>query len=107
MKATIRLAHENDALKMLSIYAPIVRKTPTSFEIEPPSETEFKQRIKDYQKRLPWLVCELDGELLGYAYANPHRSRATYQWSIESSVYVAVKHRKKSVGKAMKHFTNL
>ncbi|MFL9456704.1 MULTISPECIES: arsinothricin resistance N-acetyltransferase ArsN1 family B [Nostocales] len=101
MKATIRLANENDAFQMLSIYAPIVRETPTSFEVEPPSEAEFKQRIKDYQKRLPWLVCELDGEILGYAYANPHRSRAAYQWSVESSVYVAAKHRKKSVGKAL------
>ncbi len=46
MKAAIRLANESDALKMLVIYAPIVRETSISFEIEPPSKMEFQQRIR-------------------------------------------------------------
>ncbi|MEH1908458.1 GNAT family N-acetyltransferase [Nostoc sp.] len=49
MKAAIRLANESDALKMLAIYAPVVRETSISFEIEPPSETEFEGRIQNYQ----------------------------------------------------------
>ncbi|MBD2677776.1 MULTISPECIES: hypothetical protein [Nostoc] len=39
MKATIRLANENDASQMLLIYAPIVQETTISFELEAPSET--------------------------------------------------------------------
>lgn len=101
MKAAIRLANESDAMQMLAIYAPIVQQTPISFEIEPPSETEFQQRIKSYQQSLPWLVCEIDGEVLGYAYASPYRTRAAYQWSVESSVYVSVDHRRKGVAKAL------
>ncbi|MCC5626130.1 arsinothricin resistance N-acetyltransferase ArsN1 family B [Nostoc sp. CHAB 5715] len=101
MKAAIRLANESDALKMLAIYAPVVRETSISFEIEPPSKTEFQQRIKNYQRLMPWLVCEINGELLGYAYATPYRTRAAYQWSVESSVYVNVEHRRKGVAKAL------
>ncbi|MEH1998475.1 MAG: GNAT family N-acetyltransferase [Nostoc sp.] len=101
MKATIRLANESDALKMLAIYAPIVRETSISFEIEPPSETEFERRIQNYQQQMPWLVCEINGELLGYAYATPYRTRAAYQWSVESSVYVNVEYRRKGVAKAL------
>ncbi|MEH2449177.1 MAG: arsinothricin resistance N-acetyltransferase ArsN1 family B [Nostoc sp.] len=101
MKATIRLANESDALKMLAIYAPVVRETSISFEIEPPSETEFQGRIKNYQQQMPWLVCQINGELLGYAYATPYRTRAAYQWSVESSVYVNVEHRRKGVAKAL------
>ena len=41
-----------------------------------------------YQK-LPWLVCRIDGEVVGYGYAAPHRTRAAYQWSVETSIYVA------------------
>ncbi|MCF2150552.1 GNAT family N-acetyltransferase [Desmonostoc muscorum LEGE 12446] len=71
MKATIRLADENDASKILEIYAPIVQETTISFELEPPSKTEFQNRIKSYQQQMPWLVCEINGELAGYAYASP------------------------------------
>ncbi|BCL39058.1 arsinothricin resistance N-acetyltransferase ArsN1 family B [Nostoc sp. MS1] len=100
-KVAIRLAQEDDALSMLAIYAPIVRETPISFEIEPPTEAEFKQRMHNYQKQMPWLVCEIDGELVGYAYATPYRTRAAYQWSVESSVYVSAKHRQIGVATAL------
>ncbi|QIR35980.1 N-acetyltransferase [Tolypothrix sp. PCC 7910] len=101
MKATIRLANENDASQMLVIYAPIVRETAISFELEPPSETEFQQRIKNYQQQMPWLVCEINGEVVGYAYASPYRPRAAYQWSVESSVYVGEKYRRQGIAKAL------
>ncbi|WP_099071206.1 arsinothricin resistance N-acetyltransferase ArsN1 family B [Nostoc linckia] len=101
MKATIRLAHENDALQMLEIYAPIVQETTISFELEPPSETEFQNRIQSYQQKMPWLVCEINGQLAGYAYASPYRTRAAYQWSVESSVYVSENHRRKGIAKAL------
>ncbi|WP_375506526.1 arsinothricin resistance N-acetyltransferase ArsN1 family B [uncultured Nostoc sp.] len=101
MKAAIRLANESDALKMLAIYAPVVWETSISFEIEPPSKTEFEKRINNYQQQMPWLVCEINGEILGYAYATPYRTRAAYQWSVESSVYVNVEYRRKGVAKAL------
>ncbi|MEH2107018.1 arsinothricin resistance N-acetyltransferase ArsN1 family B [Nostoc sp.] len=101
MKAAIRLANESDALEMLAIYAPVVRETSISFEIEPPSKTEFEGRINNYQQQMPWLVCEINGKLLGYAYATPYRTRAAYQWSVESSVYVDVESRRKGVAKAL------
>ncbi|MEH2072043.1 MAG: N-acetyltransferase family protein [Nostoc sp.] len=100
MKLTIRLADENDASQMLLIYAPIVQETTISFELQPPSETEFQNRIKNYQQQMPWLVCEINGEA-GYAYANPYRTRAAYQWSVESSVYVGENHHRKGVAKAL------
>ena len=101
MKTIIRLANENDASPMLAIYTPIVRETTISFELQPPSETEFQQRIESYQQQIPWLVCEIDGEVVGYAYASPYRPRAAYQWSVESSVYVSENHRRKGIAKAL------
>ncbi|MEH1930258.1 MAG: arsinothricin resistance N-acetyltransferase ArsN1 family B [Nostoc sp.] len=101
MKAVIRLVNENDALQMLAIYAPIVWETAISFEVEPPSETEFQQRIKSYQQQMPWLVCEINQEVVGYAYARPYHTRAAYQWSVESSVYVSANYRRKGIAKAL------
>lgn len=101
MKKTIRLVNEKDASDILAIYAPIVRETTISFELEPPSEVEFQQRIASYQRQRPWLVCEINSEVAGYAYASPHRTRAAYQWSVESSVYVGVNYRRKGIAKAL------
>lgn len=101
MKTVIRLVNENDALQMLEIYAPIVRETAISFEVEPPSQTEFQGRINSYQQQMPWLVCEINQEVVGYAYANPYRTRAAYQWSVESSVYVSANYRRKGIARAL------
>lgn len=101
MKTRLRLADKRDASQMLAIYAPIVRETTISFELEPPSEVEFQQRIESYQQQMPWLVCEINGEIVGYAYASPYRTRAAYQWSVESSVYVGEKYRRQRIAKAL------
>ena len=36
----------------------------------------------------PWLVCECDGMIAGYAYASWHRTRLAYRWSVETTVNV-------------------
>ena len=45
MNATIRPAAPQDAVGILAIYAPIVRDTAISFEVEPPTVPEMQQRI--------------------------------------------------------------
>ncbi len=89
MHKIIRVANESDAAVMLAIYSPIVAETATSFECDPPSLGEFQNRICETVKRTPWLVCENDRRIMGYAYASEHRSRKAYQWSVDVSVYVA------------------
>jgi phosphinothricin acetyltransferase len=39
--------------------------------------------------------------VVGYAYAGRHRSRGTYQWSVEVSVYVAENQHRRGVGRAL------
>lgn len=97
----IRLAEEGDALQIAAIYAPVVRDTMISFETESPSVEEIARRVRDTLVRWPWLVCERDGEVLGYAYAGAHRSRAAYQWSVDVSAYVREYARRKGVGRAL------
>ena len=101
MNATIRLARESDADRMLAIYAPIVRETAISFELTPPTTREFQDRITRTLKRMPWLVCEIDGQVSGYAYAIPFRTRPAYQWTAESVVYIGADRRRKGVGSAL------
>ena len=101
MSSIIRLAVKNDAEQIQAIYSPVVSQTATSFELEPPSVAEMRIRINDTLMRLPWLVCDRKGEILGYAYASKHRARAAYQWSVDTSVYVHTELRRSGIGRAL------
>lgn len=101
MDMIIRPVSKEDAADILAIYAPYVTDTVISFETEVPTLEEFSKRIENTQKNYPYLVCELDGKVVGYAYASRHRERAAYRFSVEVSVYVALAHHHKGIGKAL------
>lgn len=86
---TIRLATPDDAPALLAIYEPYVRQTAITCEYEVPSVEEFAGRIERTLKRYPYLVMELDGRPVGYAYVSPLNSREAYDWSVETSIYLA------------------
>lgn len=97
----VRCTTTADAEAILAIYAPVVLETPISFELEPPTVQEIQGRIEKTLPHFPWLVCESDGNVEGYAYASRHRDRAAYQWSADVSVYVAADARRKGVGRRL------
>lgn len=77
-----------DAAAMLAIYRPYVTDTTVSFETEPPDLPTFGERVRKYGDGWAWLAAEVDGVIAGYAYGSPHRERAAYRFSTETSVYV-------------------
>jgi len=97
----IRVARIDDAEAILNIYAPAVATTAISFELEPPSVQEIRERIANTLKKYPWLVFEDRGSVLGYAYGSTYRTRAAYQWSTEVSVYVHADARRMGVGRRL------
>jgi len=97
----IRLATPDDAASIANIYRPIVESTAISFETVPPTDGEMRHRITDTLTAYPWLVLEQSGEIAGYAYGSRHRPRAAYQWSVETTVYVAEGYRRQGVGRRL------
>jgi len=97
----IRLATSTDSEGILEIYAPYIINTSFTFEVEVPSQLDFQKRISDYLINWPWLVCEIDGVIAGYAYGSKHRERTAYQWCVESSIYVHDDFLKHKIGKAL------
>ena len=85
---SIRFATPADAPAILDIYAPYVTDSTITFEYEVPTVADIAGRIQTIQQQFPYLIAELDGRILGYAYASRHRDRTAYQWSVETSVYV-------------------
>lgn len=98
---TLRVATPADAAALLQIYKPYVEKTAITFEWEVPTLEEFTNRIQTTLKKFPYIVAEQNGQPVGYAYASPFKSRAAYQWAIETSIYVAMDHHKMGIGKAL------
>src|SRR5881392_31037 len=101
MTFSIRLARAADSTAVADIYRPAVTERATSFELEPPDATEMRQRIVACLERMPWLVAEDDGNVVGYAYASPHRTRLAYQWSVEVSAYVDERAQRRGVGRGL------
>lgn len=93
----LRFAHPDDATKVLAIYAQYM-PTPITFEYTLPDVSEFAERIRTISQDYPYLLCEEDGEILGYAYAHRARERAAYQWSAELSVYLDARHTARRLG---------
>jgi phosphinothricin acetyltransferase len=98
---TIRLARPTDADGILTIYSPYIANTSLTFETDIPSGNEFANRISSYIENWPWIICVVDGQIAGYAYASRYRERVAYQWSVECSVYVHDDHQRSGIARAL------
>ena len=97
----IRLVQETDLPAIQAIYAPFVQESHVSFEYDVPSVVQLRERVQGTLTYAPWIVCEWNQKVAGYAYAGHHRSRIAYQWSVELSVYVHEGFRRKGVAQAL------
>lgn len=98
----LRRVAESDAEILLKIYETYI-ETPITFECELPSVEDFQKRIQAFSADYPYIVCEIDGEIVGYAYAHRFRERAAYDWNVELSIYISSLAQGKGIGKAMYH----
>lgn len=94
----IREATLDDAERLVEIYAPYITETAVSFEYDVPTVDEFKGRIKNIKEKYPYLVCEKDGEVVGYVYASAYSKREAYDWTVATSIYVDKNCRRMGVG---------
>jgi L-amino acid N-acyltransferase YncA len=101
MTAAIRLANATDGQALAAIYGPAVSDAAISFELEPPAAEEMAARVARNLEYAPWIVCESQGGVVGFAYASRHRDRAAYQWSVDVSAYVASSARRWGVARAL------
>lgn len=101
MNIIIRDVKLEDAGKLLEIYKPYVDDTAITFEYEVPSEEEFKSRITNITKKYPYFVAELDGEIVGYCYAGAFKTRAAYDWAVETTIYIKKGMRRSGIGRML------
>jgi L-amino acid N-acyltransferase YncA len=87
---SIRTATSADIAAITRIYAHAVDYGTASFELEPPDEAEMARRQQKLMARnFPYIVAELAGAVVGYAYAGPY------------SLYIAPEFHRKGTGRLL------
>ncbi|TFW34021.1 arsinothricin resistance N-acetyltransferase ArsN1 family B [Massilia horti] len=98
----IRSAQARDAAALAVIYNHYVCNTTVTFEESPVTAEEMTRRLQAVQASgLPWLVTELDGKVLGYAYATKWKERSAYRFSAECTIYLERTMHGRGLGKSL------
>ena len=98
----IREASAADAAAVAAIYNEYVLTTAISFEIDPVGSEAMTARIAEVAERgHPWLVAELTGRVVGFAYATHFHHRAAYCRTVETTIYLAPSATGQGVGKVL------
>ena len=98
----VRPSSEVDVPAMIDIYAHHVQRGLGEYEFEPMNPEDIKRRRKNMlRRRLPHLVAERDGAIVGYAYAVPFRKRPAYRYAVKHSIYVHKDHLHSGIGRRL------
>lgn len=102
----VRPSRDADVPAMLAIYLYHIKKgvdPAYSGEVdEAPDAEDLKRRRKTMRARkLPHVVAEEGGVVIGYAYAVPFRKRPAYRYTVKHSIYVHPDHLGRGVGRAL------
>ncbi len=99
---TVRDSVDADVPAIQAIYAPYVDRGFASFEEAAPDRDEMaRRRAAIHAGGYPYLVAEIDGAVVGYAYAAPFRPRSAYRYTVENTVYVAADATGRGAGRAL------
>lgn len=102
MSVSIRDVSPGDFVTITAIYAESVANGRGTFELEAPDQAEMERRFHAvHSLGLPYLVAEINGAVVGYAYAGPFRARQAYRYMVEDSIYVADSARGRGVAKRL------
>jgi L-amino acid N-acyltransferase YncA len=101
----VRPSRDDDVPAMLAIYrhhiahgvGDLGEYVPERLDAE-----DLKRRRKNmHARRLPHMVAERGGEVVGYAYAVPFRKRPAYRYAVKHSIYVRHDAQHEGVGRML------
>jgi len=102
MQTIIRPSKASDVAAIAEIYGYHVLNGLASFELLAPSADEIAKRRADVVgKNFPYLTAEIDGKVVGYAYASLYRTRPAYRHTLEDSIYVHKDFGGRGIGKQL------
>ena len=98
----IRASTAADIEAISAIYRHAVNNGTATYELEAPDEAEMAARREALVTLgYPYLVAEVQGGVVGYAYAGPFRARKAYRFMVEDSIYIAADRQGQGIGKLL------
>lgn len=97
----IRPCEAKDVPSICDIYNHYVHHTIITFEETPVSIADMASRVETYTMHYPWLVCEVNGSVVGYAYGSKWKERSAYKHTVEVTIYLKDGLSGKGYGKAL------
>ena len=102
----VRDSRDADVPAMLAIYLHHIRRGVDpgldAGVFEAPDAEDIKRRRKTMQRRkMPHILAEQAGDVVGYAYAVPFRKRPAYRYAVKHSIYVRNDHLHQGIGRML------
>ena len=94
----IRLATVEDLPAIVGLANWAAAHTTANFALEPESVDEWRATYLRTERLHAWLVAVDAGEVVGFAKTSPLRSRAAYDWTAETTIYLRDSHFGRGLG---------
>ena len=94
-----RSVETSDSFQITEIYNHFIATSHATFELEPIDVAEMEKRIHEtLEAGYPFLICESDSGIVGYAYGRKFRPRRAYQHSLEITIYIKPGYERRRIG---------
>ena len=102
-KSPIRSARTEDMAAIVALYNHYIENTPITFDIDPHRVEQRQAWFDGFNEtgRHRLLVGELEGAVVGYACSHQFRTKAAYDTTVETSVYLAPEAVGRGLGSAL------
>jgi len=98
----IRTARPGDAQAIGSIFATYVNSSVATFELTAPTSADWAAKVQAITEAgWPFLVGQIAGEVVGFAYVSPWRAKPAYRHTVEDTVYLATDYVGRGLGSAL------
>ena len=86
---TFRAVTAGDVSAVLDIYNHYVKTSTVTFDLDPWTNDDMAHKIDTVATLgMPFIVAELEGDLVGYAYLSTFREKAAYDTTMENTLYL-------------------
>jgi phosphinothricin acetyltransferase len=93
----VRNATIDDLPAIVDIYNHAIETSVATFDLEPYAVAERREWFAQFGAEHPLLVCEDAGEVHGFAYYTPYRTKAAYNATKETTIYTHSAARRRGV----------
>lgn len=86
---TFRKATKDDAPALVDIYNHYVETSTVTFDLDPWTVADMEHKLDAVTKlSMPFVVAEVNGEVIGYGYLSTWRDKCAYETTMENTLYL-------------------